>query len=175
VFLSRDETKAINAARPKERLIGKLLAIYAEIVSVAIHLRENGTANAHIWKLGVLVFAGVLFFVLSMKGNRLLIGLGALLCVYIPMVEGPKISPLFFFFLIPLYAFMMYLALFKISSDRRKAIDARIKSGDYGTNPRFAGKASSSATAATAQTDAAGRSIAPASKRYTPPKAKGKK
>jgi hypothetical protein len=172
VFLSREETKAINTPVKKERIIGMALAVYFEAIAVFIHLSEVGSRSDQLWRLGVMLFVGFVFFMLAAKGNRILLSIGAFICVYIPgLLEKPKIAQLFFLPAIPLYAFMLWIMLFKLSGERRKAVDARIASGDYG-NPRPL--KSETAKNAPAKEDATGRTIASASKRYTPPKAKPK-
>jgi hypothetical protein len=173
VYLSREETKAINTPGQRERIIGVVLAAYFAVVATFIHLHEIGRASDKLWKLGVMLLASLFFVGVSLKFNRIVMGLGALLCVYMPAVEGTKTSALFFLPAIPLYGFMLWLFMFKISGARRKAMAARMESGDYGVDPRSAAARRPDKTK-TATTDTTGRALPTASKRYTPPKAKPK-
>lgn len=123
--------------------------------------------------LAAMLAAVVVFVLAAWKTNRLVASLGGLLCVYISTVEGAARSSQFFLPSLPLLALMLWLS-FKISGDRRKLTEEKAASGDFGVHPgtraqqdRKAKKSGSKATE-----DSTGRTIAPASKRYTPPKVK---
>ena len=174
VYLSREESKSINALQPKERKICFGLAAWASIYMTFFHFNPPKSYSvAPIWKLAVLLGAVALFVALAFKTNRLAASLGGLLCVYIPVVEGPARSSGYFLPSVPLLALMMWLS-FRISGDRRKLTEAKAASGDFGVDPKRRAtldrKAKKSGT--TVKEDSTGRVLAPASKRYTPPKAK---
>ncbi len=177
VYLSKAESKSINALQPKERKICFGLAAWAAIYMTFFHFNPPKSYDvAPIWKLIVMYGAVAAFAAVAFKTNRLVASLGGLLCVYIPVVEGPARSSGFFLPSVPLLALMMWLS-FKISGDRRKLTEEKAASGDFGMDPRKRAELDrkakkSGATAATE--DATGRALAPASKRYTPPKTKKK-
>jgi hypothetical protein len=171
VFLSKEENREVHRLRPLERKIAFGLAAYAAIASSIIHFNQQGTSTVHLWKWTVLMVAAIFFAFAAWRTNRIVVGLGALVCVYLPVVEGAKVASVFFLPLAPLYVFMVWLFVFKINKDRKAATQARIERGDLGTDYRTASRQSRSSTP-TATTDAAGRALATKSKRYTPPKAK---
>ncbi len=165
----------MNALQPKERKICFGLAAWAAVYMTFLHFWRTNNKASDLWKLGVLLAAVAVFVFLTMKTNRLAASLGGLLCVYIPVVEGTKNSAGFFLPSIPLLALMMWLS-FRISADRRKLTEAKAASGDFGVDPvrqkQLDRQAKKNGTALVE--DSTGRQIAPASKRYTPPKAKPK-
>ena len=173
VYLSKAESKSVNAVKPTERKVCLGLAAWAVLYMTVLHLSERGTDAAHLWKLGVMLVVVGLFVFLALKSNRLAASLGGLLCVYIPTIEGPKTSALFFLPSVPLLALMMWLS-FKISGDRRKLTEEKAARGDFGVDPRSRAQRDRKPkkVGASATQDSTGRAIAPASKRYTPPKAK---
>lgn len=151
--------------RPMERNILYVAAAYCAVSMTLIQVYVRGTER--LWWLGIsLVLVGALI-VLTWKTNRMFAGIGAILCVY-----GPAWGK-YVIFATPLFALMLWLT-FRISTDRRRMIDDRTKRGDYGVDPRTAAelarKAKKMGTVATQTT--AGKPLAPASKRYTPPKSK---
>ena len=168
MFLSKEENKAINALRPIERNGCYVLAGYVAVCVTVIQHSLHGFAADQLWKLGVsLALAGALVAAARFS-NRLVAGVAALLCVYGPAWGKYVIAA------VPLFAVMLFFT-FRISGDRRKRIDERIAQGDYGVDPRTVARQSRKAKAnETATADSTGRSIAPPSKRYTPPKAKKK-
>jgi hypothetical protein len=177
VYLSKEESKSINALQPKERKICFGLAAWAAIYMTFFHFNPpKGAEVAPIWKLFVLYGAVAAFVAAAYKTNRLVASLGGLLCVYIPVVEGTAQSSGYFLPSVPLLALMMWLS-FKISGDRRKLTEEKAASGDFGIDPRTRAEQNRKAKkpgTTTATEDATGRALAPASKRYTPPKAKKK-
>ena len=164
VFLSKEENKAVNALRPLERKGCYVLAAYVAISVTLIQNHLHGFAADQLWKLGVSLALAAALVAAARFSNRLIAGVAALLCVY-----GPAWGK-FVIAAVPLFAVMLYFT-FKISGDRRKMIDQRIERGDYGVDPRTAARQSRKGKE-TATADSTGRSMAPASKRYTPPKAK---
>ena len=170
VFLSKEENREVHRLRPLERKLAFGLAAYAAIVSSIIHFYQQGSSTVHLWKWTVLMVSAIFFAFAAWRSNRIVVGLGALICVYLPVVEGAKVASAFFLPLAPLYVFMVWLFVFKINKDRKAATQARIERGDLGADPRTVSR--QSRTTQTATTDAAGRALATKSKRYTPPKAK---
>ncbi len=171
VILSKEENREVHRLRPLERKIAFGLAAYSAVASTIIHFNQQGTETVHLWKWSVLMVAAMFFAFAAWRTNRIVVGLGALVCVYLPVVEGAKVASVFFLPLAPLYVFMVWLFVFKINKDRKIATQARIERGDLGTVHRSPSRQSRGATP-TATTDAAGRALATKSKRYTPPKAK---
>jgi hypothetical protein len=172
VYLSKEESRSVNAVKPNERKICLGLALWAAIYMTVLHFHEKGSAVGDLWKLGVMLAAVAAFVFLAMKTNRLAASLGGLLCVYVPVVEGAKSSALFFLPSLPLLALMMWLS-FRISGDRRKLTEEKAARGDFGTDPRSRAASDRKVKKGASKTeDSTGRVIAPASKRYTPPKAK---
>ncbi len=171
VFLSKEENREVHRLRPLERKLAFGLAAYSAIVSTIIHFQQQGSSTVHLWKWSVLMVSAIFFAFAAWRSNRIVVGLGALICVYLPVVEGAKVASVFFLPLAPLYVFMVWLFVFKINKDRKAATQARIERGDIGIDPRRASRQSRSSTP-TATTDSAGRALATKSKRYTPPKVK---
>jgi hypothetical protein len=171
VYLSKEENREVHRLRPLERKIAFGLAAYSAVASSVIHFNQRGTETEHLWRWSVLMVAAMFFAFAAWRTNRIVVGLGALVCVYLPVVEGAKVASVFFLPLAPLYVFMVWLFVFKINKDRKAATTARIERGDLGTDYRTASRQSRN-TGATATTDSAGRALATKSKRYTPPKAK---
>ena len=145
-----------------------MLAAYVAICVTLIQNKVHGFAADQLWKLGVSLALAAGLVAAARFSNRLVAGIAALLCVYGPAWGKYVIAG------VPLFAVMLFFT-FRISGDRRKKIDEHIESGDYGVDPRTAARKSRKAKGnETATADSTGRSMAPASKRYTPPKAKGK-
>lgn len=153
--------------QPMERNILYLAAAYCATAMVLIHVYTRGTEK--VWWLGISLALVGAFVALTWRTNRMFAGIGAILCVY-----GPAWGK-YVIFGTPLFGLMLWLT-FRISTDRRKLIEARMARGDYGIDPRTAAeqarKAKKAGTAAT-QT-VSGKPLAPPSKRYTPPKTKKK-
>ena len=167
VYLNREETKQTMRLLPFERKILYLAAAYCATAMVLIHAYTRGMEK--LWWLGIsLALVGV-FVALTWRTNRMFAGIGAILCVY-----GPAWGR-YVIFGTPLFGLMLWLT-FRISTDRRKLIDARIRSGEYGVDPRTAADQARKAKKAgtTATQTVTGKPLAPASKRYTPPKVKKK-
>ena len=168
VFLSKEENKAVNALRPIERNGCYVLAAYVAVCVTLIQYKLHHFAADQLWKLGVSLALAAALVAAARFSNRLVAGIAALLCVYGPAWGKYVIAA------VPLFAVMLFFT-FRISGDRKKKIDEHIQSGNYGVDPRSVARQSRKAKGnETATADSTGRSIAAASKRYTPPKAKKK-
>lgn len=168
VYLDREETKQTMRLKPFERNILYLAAAYCAVAMTLVHVYSTG--KHPLWWLGVSYALVAVLVVLTWKTNRMFAGIGAVLCVY-----GPAWGK-YVIFATPLFALMLWLT-FRISTERRKFIDDRTQRKDYGVDPRTAAdlarkakKAAASGVVATQTTT--GKPLAPASKRYTPPKSK---
>lgn len=168
VYLDREETKQTMRLKPFERNILYLAAAYCAVAMTLVHVYSPG--KHPLWWLGVSYALVAVLVALTWKTNRMFAGIGAVLCVY-----GPAWGK-YVIFATPLFALMLWLT-FRISTDRRKFIDDRTQRKDYGVDPRTAAdlarkakKAAAGGTVATQTTT--GKPLAPASKRYTPPKSK---
>ena len=174
MYLTKAESKSVNALRPLERKICFGLAAWAAIYMTFLHFNPLPKYDvAAPWKLAVMLVTAALFVLAALKTNRLVASMAGLLCVYIPAVEGPARSSQFFLPSVPLLALMMWLS-FRISGDRRKLTEQKAASGDFGVDPRTRAAQERRAKKAgtTVSEDSTGRPLAPPSKRYTPPKAK---
>lgn len=152
--------------KPFERNLLYAAAAYCAIAMTLIHAYTRGMDR--LWWLGISYALVAVFIVLTWRTNRMFAGIGAIICVY-----GPAWGR-YVIFATPLFGLMLWLT-FRISTDRRAMIDDRISRGDYGVDPRTAAEQARKAkkaggTVATETT--AGKPLAPASKRYTPPKSK---
>jgi hypothetical protein len=172
VYLDREETKQTMRLKPFERNICYLAAAYCAVaVTLVYFFALTGNTDVKLnkpwWWLAISYLLIGIFGVMSWRTNRMFAGIGAILCVYGPAWGRYVIAAT------PLFGLMLYLT-FRISGDRRKFVDARIQRGDYGVDPRTAADRARAAKKAgtTATETAAGKPLAPASKRYTPPKAK---
>ena len=165
MFLDREETKQTMRLKPIERNVAYVAAAYCAVAMTLIQVFTRGMDR--LWWLGISLTLVAAFVALTWRTNRMFAGIGAILCVY-----GPAWGK-FVIFGTPLFALMLWLT-FRISSDRRKLIEDRTSRGDYGVDPRTAAdtarKAKKAGTAATETVS--GKPLAPASKRYTPPKQK---
>jgi hypothetical protein len=165
VYLDREETKQTMRLKPMERNVAYVAAAYCAVAMTLIQIFVRGTDR--LWWLGISFLLVAAFAVLTWRTNRMFAGIGAILCVY-----GPAWGK-YVIFGTPLFALMLWLT-FRISSDRRKMIEDRTARGDFGVDPRTAAdqarKAKKTGTAATETVS--GKALAPASKRYTPPKQK---
>ena len=171
VYLDREETKQTMRLKPFERNLLYAAAAYCAIAMTLVHAYTRGTEK--LWWLGISYALVAVFAVLTWRTNRMFAGIGAIICVY-----GPAWGQ-YVIFATPLFGLMLWLT-FRISTDRRALIDDRTRRGDYGVDPRTAAeqaRKAKKAGASVATETATGKALAPASKRYTPPKSKasGKK
>jgi len=173
VFLSREENKQVNALKPFERRVLYALAAYATACLLLVQFLDRDVTTSsgrplHPWWHLVVSLALVVGFVAATRfGNRFFGGIGAMAVVYGP-TWGTR-----FVFAAPLFAVMLWMTL-RISNDRRRIIEERVARGDLGVDPRTAARRRREAES-TATSSTSGKALPPASKRYTPPKArKGK-
>jgi hypothetical protein len=174
VYLSKEDQRAIHATTFLERKIGLGLAAYFAVVSVVIHFRERPGAE-NLWRLGVVLLGVALFAAAAIWANRMVLGLGALAAVYLPVVEGPKASSLFFLFAIPLYAFMLWIYMFRINTQRRQIMEDRAARGDFGSDPRTRARQDHANKRSSATPVEGAKPVAEASRRFTPPGTKPKR
>ena len=167
VYLSKADRKVINALKPIERTAAYLVAGYASVaITIVVAASKLGFSGNNVWRLplGLAICAAVA--ALAWKTNRWLTGIGAILIVY-----GLPWSA-YWLFAFPALAFFAWLNI-RLYKDQRKRMDEKAAEGDYGISPRDMPRGKAKAEKAT--TDASGRPLAAASKRYTPPKVAKKK
>lgn len=174
VYLSREDNRQIHATSFTERKIGLALAAYFAIVGIVIHFRERPGAE-NLWRLGVVLLGVAVLAAAAIWANRMILGLSALFAVYVPVVEGPKTSSLFFIFAIPLYAFMLWLYMFKINVERRRITEERAARGDYGVDPRTRARQDRGPRPGKTPSSDPAKPVAAASRRFTPPGTKTKR
>lgn len=167
VYLSKEDRRDVNRIRPIEQKIGYLAAAYGLAALTAVTATsKSGFGGDTAWRFPLGAAFLVLFGVLLWKTNRWLAGIGAILTVY----GSPWGSMILFAF--PLLAYFVWLNI-RIFRDQRQRIEERAAVGDFGVDPRSVPRGRKKAEEKATQ-DATGRSLAPASKRYTPPKKKKK-
>jgi hypothetical protein len=164
VFLSKAENKQVRRLRPLEKATAYALSVYVVIGMSLILWKKYDFETKELWRLGVATGFAIALSVAARFTDRFVVGLAAMACVY--LVPWGK----YFVFGIPLLI-LMGIVMFQISRQRQAIITDRIARGDYGVDPRTAARLAREAkNNPTATTDATGRSLAPKSKRYTPPK-----
>jgi hypothetical protein len=170
VYLSKTDRKAINTLRPIERTAAYFIAGYAAIaITIVVGASKLGFTGTNLWRLplGIAICAAVA--VLAWKTNRWLTGIGAILIVY-----GLPWSA-YWLFAFPALGFFAWLNI-RLYKDQRVKMDEKAAAGDYGISPRDVPRGrAKAAKEEKATTDASGKPLAPASKRYTPPKVAKKK
>jgi hypothetical protein len=168
VYLSKEDRKEVNRLRPIEQRIGWGTAAYATAAIVAITAMSkggfSGNADNPAWRFPLGVAFCLIFALLLWKTNRWLSGIGAILTVY----GSPWGNLVLFAF--PVLAFFVWLNI-RIFKDQRQRMDEKAAAGDYGVDPRDVPRGRKKMDEKATQ-DAMGRSLAAASKRYTPPKKK---
>jgi hypothetical protein len=170
VFLSKEDRKSVNALKPIEKVLGYATALFAAVTMFTIVvLSEQGFEGANLWRLPLGIAFAALLAALAKFTNRWLAGIGAIAVVY----GGPWGRG--FIFATPVLAYFVWVNL-RVYRDNKSMLATRMAEGNYGVDPRSAaardrkGKKDVRATE-----DASGRVLAPASKRYTPPKAAKKR
>lgn len=163
MYLSKQDRREVNRLRPIEQKIGFLAAGYGGAAITAITASSKDGFGGR-FLLGMAFVA--LFAVLLWKTNRWLAGIGAILTVY----GSPWGTLILFAF--PVLAFFVWLNI-RIFRDQRQRMDEKASAGDFGVDPRDVPRGRKKVDEKATQ-DATGRSLAPASKRYTPPKKKKK-
>jgi hypothetical protein len=166
VFLSKEDRKEINRLRPIEKQIGWGAAAYglAAITAITAKSKDGFGGGNTAWRYPLGIAICLLFALLVWKTNRWLSGIGAILAVY-----GSPWSTLFLF-AFPILAYFIWLNI-RIFKDQRKRMDEKATAGDFGIDPRDIPRGRKKVDEKATE-DAMGRSLAPASKRYTPPKKK---
>jgi hypothetical protein len=168
VYLSKEDRKEVNRLRPIEQRIGWGTAAYATAAIVAITAMSkggfSGNADNPAWRFPLGLAFCLIFALLLWKTNRWLSGIGAILTVY----GSPWGNLVLFAF--PVLAFFVWLNI-RIFKDQRQRMDEKAAAGDYGVDPRDVPRGRKKMDEKATQ-DAMGRSLAAASKRYTPPKKK---
>jgi hypothetical protein len=166
VRLSPEEIKLTARLKPIERRIAWILAA---LTAVGITIAELDVGVQPLRLGGGLLSAALLAWAARGR-SRFLVGIAAMSAAFFwPMKYAVAAYPSL--------VFMMFLML-RMSSDRRKAMDARIARGDTdlpGTQSRTPRKKRKGGDDTTGATGADGatttsRPVAAASKRYTPPK-----
>ena len=157
----------MNRLRPIEKKIGFAAAGYAALAIAAITASsKDGFGGDTPWRFPLGIAFIAVFAVLLWKTNRWLSGIGAILTVY----GSPWGSYVLFAF--PVLAFFVWLNI-RIFRDQRQRMEEKAAAGDFGVNPRDVPRGRKKVDEKATQ-DATGRSLAPASKRYTPPTKKKK-
>lgn len=170
MFLSKGDRKAVNALKPIERVLGYGCALYAAVTMFTlVTLSKEGFDGANRWRLPLGLAFAALLAALAKFTNRWLAGIGAIGVVYgAPWGRG-------FMFATPVLAYFVWVNL-RVYRDNKAMLAARMAEGNYGVDPRTAASRDRKGRKdARATEDASGRVLAPASKRYTPPKAAKKR
>jgi hypothetical protein len=170
VFLTKADRKVVNALKPVEKVAGLIVSFYGAVMTFSlVALSPEGFSGTNRWRLPLGLALCAACAALAHFTNRWLVGIGAIGLVY-----GVPWSKWFFFALIPL-GYFVFLNM-RIFRDQRAMTELRASEGNFGIDPRSeAARDRRSKKDVRATEDAAGRSLAPASKRYTPPKAAKKK
>ncbi len=174
VRLRPEEVKLSNRLTPKEKLAGYGLAAFEVVALTIVSLDKGLTTDERVGLLITLVGLA-LFGVCVRFTNRLGASLGGLGALLFWTTKNGSAKDLAYGFpkviyAYPLIGFMLYLT-FASARTRQKMMAERIANGDLVNAPT----ARKSTKPDLATTDSSGKSLAPKSKRYTPPKAAKKK